>query len=538
MKMTTIVARRLNLAGLRGSARGILSSAVLAAMAVSAPIAGWSQDVQRGGEVVQAEWIAVPSLDPHLSSAVNSYVWPNLFDGLFTYTPPQEEGGTYTTGPGLAASIEREGDGVIVVQLREGVSFHDGTPVNAEAIKWNLERARDHELSTRKDAVANLESVEVVDDLTVKLTFTEEQPLFEVLFSSANPANIYFVSPTAAEQVGDEAFGRAPVGSGPFKLVEFRADDRMEMVANEAYWAEGLDGEPLPYVDALTIRFVPNQSVGAVELRAGSIHVAELLETDVLTLKDDPNVKLYEVPLTDKGYPSFYMASNPDLDTPFAQDVRLRRAVQHAINREAMAKVVGLGAAVAEYHWGWYPGVPGYDESLPRYEYDPDKARELLAEAGYPDGISLEVKVINRPRDVKPLEIMQAMLAEVGIDLSINLMDRTPWIDAGRAGNFEALSHGNTADVEPLMRQTTKTGSSSNWANFSSAEIDKLWEDAAQATSMDERAEIYREMQRIMHEEAVHLVAYRIPTVLGYAANLHGLDQTAGLGMHHVWLEQ
>ena len=149
MKMTTIAARRLNPAGLRDSARGILSSVVLAAMAVSAPIAGWGQEVQRGGEVVQAEWIAVPSLDPHLSSAVNSYVWPNLFDGLFTYTPPQEEGGSYTTGPGLAASFERAGDGVIVVHLREGVSFHDGTPVNAEAIKWNLERARDHELSTR-----------------------------------------------------------------------------------------------------------------------------------------------------------------------------------------------------------------------------------------------------------------------------------------------------------------------------------------------------------------------------------------------------
>jgi peptide/nickel transport system substrate-binding protein len=203
-----------------------------------------------------------------------------------------------------------------------------------------------------------------------------------------------------------------------------------------------------------------------------------------------------------------------------------------------MAAVMGFGNATAHYYWGWYPGVPGYDESLPRYDYDPERAEELLAEAGYADGISLDVKVINRPRDVQPLEVMQAMLEDVGVDLNIVLLDRTPWIEAGRAGNFEALSHGNTANIDPLLRQQTRTGSSANWAGYSNPEVDALWEEAANATSVQERADIYREMQRIMHDDAYHFVGFRIPTILAHSSDLNGIERTGGTGMRYAWFEQ
>jgi peptide/nickel transport system substrate-binding protein len=494
--------------------------------------------VERGGTIVQAEYFNVPSLDPHLSSAVASVIWPNMFDSLFSYTPPQDPEGTYEIGPALAESHEWLSETEVEIRLREGALFHDGTAVDAEAVKWNLERARDHELSTRKLAVENITDIEVADDRTLRITLASPQPLFDVLLSPANPANVYMVSPTAVESMSEEEFARNPVGSGPFQVVEFLPDDRIVMERFEGHWEMGEDGEPLPYADALTVRIVPDQSVSTLELRAGTIHVAEPLQQDIASLAADPGIETYAVPFTDRGLPSFYFSSSPELGSPFAEDVRLRQAVQHAINRDAMAAVMGFGNATAHYYWGWYPGVPGYDESLPRYDYDPERAEELLAEAGYADGISLDVKVINRPRDVQPLEVMQAMLEDVGVDLNIVLLDRTPWIEAGRAGNFEALSHGNTANIDPLLRQQTRTGSSANWAGYSNPEVDALWEEAANATSVQERADIYREMQRIMHDDAYHFVGFRIPTILAHSSDLNGIERTGGTGMRYAWFEQ
>ncbi|WP_306120698.1 MULTISPECIES: ABC transporter substrate-binding protein [unclassified Roseitalea] len=518
--------------------RGVLAASALACAQLSPATLVPAFAVERGGTVVQAEWIAVPSLDPHLSSAVTSVVWSNMFDSLFSYTPPQGPGDTYEIGPALATSYELVEGTLVELTLRDDAVFHDGTALDAEAVKWNLERARDHEMSTRKLSVENISEITVVDDHTLRIRLASPQPLFDVLLSPANPANVYMVSPQAVEQMGEEEFARQPVGSGPFRVVDYRPDDRIVLERFDDHWEVGEDGEPLPYADALTIRFVPDQSVAALELRAGSIHVAEPLQQDIAALAADPDIATHEVPLTDRALPSFYITSKPELGSPFAGDVRLRQAVQHAVNREAMAAVMGFGNATAHYYWGWYPGVPGYDESLPRYEYDPEKARELLAEAGFGDGISLDVKVINRPRDVQPLEIMQGMLSEVGIDLNIVLLDRTPWIDSGRSGNFEALSHANTANIDPLLRQQTRTGSSSNWAGYSNPDVDALWEKVSNVADVAERAEIYRQMQRIMHEDAYFFIGYRIPTIMAHSAKLHGIGKTGGYGMRYAWIEQ
>lgn len=515
----------------------VLATAAIASLCL-APAAR-AADVTRGGTITQAEWIAVPSLDPHLSSAVTTVVWPNLFDSLFHYTPPASKSETYEISPALAESFSYVGDdeSEIEVKLREGVTFHDGSPLTAELVKWNLERARDNEQSTRKLSVEDLTGITVVDDHTLRLKFSTAQPLFDLQFSPANPANVYMVSRKAVEEMGDEAFGRAPVGSGPFKLTEFRTDDRIIAAKFADYWNEGSDGAPLPYADELVIRFMPDRSISTLELRAGTVDVTEPLPQDIKTLMNDPSIALYRIPYTDRGYPSFYITSNEVSKSPFATDARLRQAVQYALNRDAMAAVMGFGDAEPQYFWGWYPGVPGYDEGLPHYSYDPEKAKALLADAGHADGIDLEVKVINRPSDVQPLEVMQGMLSEVGINLKINLMDRTPWVDSGRTGNFEALSHGNTANIEPLLREQTKTGSSSNWAGYSNPEVDKLWEEAAAASTVEERVEIYKRMQTLMMEDAYHVVGYRIPTFLAYSAKLHGVEASGGTGMGKVWKE-
>lgn len=528
---------------LRSSTPGWIAKA-LSVVAIAAALAAApgpdadAQEVRRGGMVRQAEWIAVQSLDPHLSSTVNSLIWPNLFDSLFSYRAPEGPGGTYTIGPMLAEShtVVSDDGRVIELRLRPGVTFHDGSALTADVVRWNLERARDHAQSTRREAVSGLRAVEVIDNLTLRLTFAAPQPLLGLLFSQANPANVFIVSRQAVETMGEQAFSRAPVGSGPFRLVAWRQDDRLELARFDGYTFPGADGRPLPYLDRVTIRFITDRSVATLELRAAAVEIVEPLPQDVAGLRRARNIGLYRVPYTDRAFPAFYFSSNPQLGSPFTRDVRLRRAVQHAINREAMASVLGFGIGEPHHYFGWFPGMPGYDDTLPRYEYDPARARALLAEAGFAGGITLEVKVINRPGDVQPLEVMQRMLADVGIRLVINLMDRTPWVDAGRSGNFEALSHGNTADIEPLMRRQTFSTSPSNWAGYRNPEVDALWHAAAGTRDQAERIALYQRMQRIMAEDAYHVIGFRVPTFYAHSARVRGIGVTGGLGLAHVWL--
>jgi peptide/nickel transport system substrate-binding protein len=126
------------------------------------------------------------------------------------------------------------------------------------------------------------------------------------------------------------------------------------------------------------------------------------------------------------------------------------------------------------------------------------------------------------------------MLAEVGIALTIETMDRTPWVDAGRTGNFEALSHGNTALIDPLFRRETYTGSSSNWAGYSRPEMDALWDEAARTGDTAARAEIYKKMQRIIYEDAYHVIGFRVPKLLALSPRLGGFE--ADNNLRYLWL--
>lgn len=511
----------------------MLRSATFVAMAMLI-VPALAQDVRRGGALVESHNQATDSLDPHVASSRSNAWMSMLFDTLLGYHYDPDTG-AFAIVPALAADYTVVDPLTLEFQLREGVVFHDGSPWNAETARWNIERAVNHPDSVVKETLAGVTEVEVVDDLTIRLHLSSPQPLLLLQLTPANNIGIWFVSQTAVEAVGDEEFGRAPVGSGPFRFERWIPDDRLELVAFEDHWEIGADGEPLPYVASYTWRFITDASVSSLELRSGDVNVYFGPSQSSLTvLANDPNTKWQAQPSRYSGRPSFYFNPRTDNPSPFSQDVRLRLAVQHAINREAMAAALGFGSAEPHYLFSFYPGMPSYNPDLV-YEYDPELARSLLAEAGFPDGLPLEVKVINRAEDVQPLEIMQAMLAEVGIDLSIRMMDRLEWIDDGNSGNFEALSHGNSSHPSALLRQETITGSQYNWAGYSNEEVDSLWRQAAADYDEDSRNEALRRIQRIVFDDAYHLIGYRLPSTVGLKQNVNGV--TTMYNLRYAWLD-
>lgn len=518
------------------TSRRKLMALVLGATLLFAVLPGLALAQKRGGTLVDAFNQPTTSLDPQLSSQRTNAHYALMFDTLLSYKLVDGQTDEYEIGPALATSYEVVNDTVIEFKLRDDVVFHDGSKFDAEVAKWNLLRARDHETSAVAETVQNVADVEVVDEHTIRVHLQVPQPMLLLQLTPANQVTIYFVSQRAVEEMGDEAFARSPVGSGPMRFVEWIPDDRLVLEAVDNHWEIGADGLPLPYLDGYVQRLVTDQSVARNELRSGTAHVLfDPLVQDLTLLASDPMTDVHPVPNTYRGFPSFYFNPRPEYDSPFTSDVRLRQAVQHAVDRDSMALALGFGTADAHYYWGWYPGVPGYDESLPRYDYDPERARELLAEAGYPNGIELEVKVINRPSDVQPLEVMQAMLADVGIRLVINLMDRVPWVDDGNAGNFEALAHGNTAQPDPLLRQETRSGSTYNWAGYASEAVDSLWAQAETEYDPERREEIYKQIQQHVHEDAYHLIGYRFPQMMGHAANLEGLSTQ--YNFRYLWFD-
>ena len=313
--------------------------------------------------------------------------------------------------PVLAESWE--GDPVnktITWHLRKGVKFHDGTPWNAEACRWNFQLALD--TGSLPDG-QYVESLEVVDEYTLKMHLNE----YTRLLTQENYSWEMMISPTAFENAGatDEErieWARSnSVGTGPFKVVEFQRDNLIRYERNDDYWREDM-----PYLDGIEVRFIPDPVTASAMMEAGEADVWQ----DVAFVQ---NV----LDLEEKGFkvnwgPGMFWALLPNSSDPDSiyANKKVREAVEYAINRPAMAEMIGYGQyeplhQIAPSDWPGY--VPGYD---PR-PYNPDKARELLAEAGYPGGFKTTILALDLAVDAAAA--LQADLGEVGIEVELDIAD-------------------------------------------------------------------------------------------------------------------
>lgn len=407
--------------------------------------------------------------------------------------------------PGLAVSWERISDREWIFKLRQRVKFHDGSPFTAEDVAFSIGRhIAGSELFVypgRSSALTLwlgdlIESVEVVDEYEVKITLTRPYSfLLHALASS--PASI--VSKNAAEKA-KEGYAMWPIGTGPFMLSEWLKGDRLVLTRNPDYW-----GDNGPYLDRIVFKVVPDPSSRLLELKAGSgSFVKGILADQRPIVEQDPNLNLLIKPASSVGYVAF------NLTKPPFDNVLVRRAINHAIDKQAILDSIigGLGTVPNSLIPEW---MPEYNPEVEPYEYNPAKAKELLAEAGFPNGFKTTLWTFNVerpfiPNVVQVAEKVKSDLAAVGIDATLSIIDSTIyWKSINTLQHEMAMKGWYTPPLADFLIRVARLGAEAATGYPETPEGKKLVamaEEAAQTDDVAERNAIYAEMQRIYAEAA------------------------------------
>jgi peptide/nickel transport system substrate-binding protein len=338
-------------------------------------------------------------LGVQIASLINDTLWKVKKDGR--------------VHPALAKSWQLAKDGrSIRIKLDERATFHNGAPVRSEDVKFSIERMQNPKLKFTQGSELrrHIDRVEILDNLNLIIHFKTSYPVVCDVFSVPYLA----ILPKAyIEKVGDEEFAKHPIGAGPFRWVDYKQDDYVEVEAvDNHYWQT-------PHVKSIRFVCVPEDATRMAMLRAGEADIAALPVRTFIEVKDDPNVKIVWSKFTHMDTLGFADLAFPKDRTPFF-DVRVRRAASYAVNRKLICEKVLHGASEP---WGdiYPPYMPGYDPKIPIPTYDPEKAKFLLKEAGYPNGIDT---MISGPiHKAKQMEAVAADLARVGIRAKVNVLE-------------------------------------------------------------------------------------------------------------------
>ncbi|MDR7341740.1 glutathione transport system substrate-binding protein [Pantoea alhagi] len=468
--MTTLTTRRWLIAA------GLLSSFA------AAP--GWAAK-----DAVIAVGSNFTTLDPYdANDTLSQAVAKSFYQGLFGFDKDMKLVNV------LAESYHASPDGLTwTIKLRSGVKFQDGTDFNADAVKVNLDRASDENNHLKRyNLFKHIATTEVVDPTTVKITL--KQPFSAFINILAHPAAA-MISPTALKKYGKE-IGFHPVGTGPYQFVTWNQTDFVKVKKWEGYWKQGY-----PKLDSITWRPIVDNNTRAAMLQTGEANFAFPIPYEqAKRLEKNSKLDLVSTPSIMQRYISFNVTQKP-FDNP-----KVREAINYAINRQALSKVAFAGYATPAT--GIVPPSIEYAQSYPAIEYNPAKARQLLKEAGFPDGFSTTLwSSHNHSTAQKVLQFTQQQLAQVGIKVKVTAMD------AGqRAAEVEGKGQkesgvrmfytgwsASTGEADwaltPLFATASWPPAIFNTAFYSNEQVDKDLNDALKTTDAAKKAQLYKDAQ-------------------------------------------
>lgn len=422
------------------------------------------------------------------------------------------------TTPLLAESWEMLDDVTWQFNLREGVTFTNGEPFNAEVVKYSIERIlrEDNENSSGRSVFVDaISSVDVVDELTVNIVTTRPFPtLLDILIDA------YMLPPGVADT---PEFSAAGVGTGAYMVESWTPGEAMVLVANPDYWGDE------PYFQRVTFRPVPESSVRSTELRSGGADVITQVPIEEIASLEEPGLAVLRIPSV-QSMRIHLNAGEPPLD-----DVRVRQALNYGIDRETILETLLEGAGQL-MNGPTAPGIFGYNPDIEPYPYDPEKARELLAEAGYADGIDIRIQFTDGRyvRDRAIAEAITAQLAEVGVRLDANLSEFSQWLQVFNSdGNgFMVLSQED--NVMTLMAPNFASSSESfKRYGYSNPDVDALIEQGLVTIDPAEREAIYQELNQLLHDDAPWVYMWNPEDIYGIVESLSGFDPN-GVGYFYI----
>ncbi len=446
------------------------------------------RDPIMGGELVFGSESDVATLAPgEAAQPSDKVITLGIYDPLTTYIDGKVE-------PFLAETVEGSEDlKTWTITLREGVTFHDDTPLNADAVVKHFLRLQDPRTAcpckTNADNIASMDTPDGPEGLTVVFNLTTPNVAFADYLSGSSG---YIESPTAA--AAGTNFKTDGVGTGPFMLEEFVAGERTVLVKNPDYWGTDEDGNQLPYLDKLTVVPIADAGQRLTALETGEIDMFQTADTQTVIQGEEAGFAAQKI----SGSSSTIILFN-NAKPPF-DDVRARQAVAYAIDKDLINERAYGGARVPSYS-GFALDSAYYNPDAGTPQYDPDKARELVEELG---GLDFTLVCIPTPEADEILQIIKALGEDVGMNIKLESQEQGAYVNRmfSKGGDYEAGCFRSSHFIEPdAIRPGLTTDDDGNLAFYSNPDVDKLLDEARQTADFEERKAKYFEVQEITGEE-------------------------------------
>ncbi len=479
---------------------------------------------QKSGGTLIAAWAQDPvGLDPQIASARSSLeVLENVVDKLVALDPQGK------LVPSLATSWEVSSDGLTwTFHLRHDVKFSNGRPMTAQDVVYTYTRMLDPATgSGQKYLLGSTQTVTAPDPYTVE--FHLKTPEVALPAHLAAQASVGII---AKESVDNGTINTQPIGTGPFMIADYEPGNQVVLKKNPYYWQKGL-----PYLDEVDIKIITDESVRQTSLISGDVDWAISVPPQSLSqLQNDPNI------VVDKTTAGAYWYIGVNLKHKPLDDVRVRQAISYAINRKDITDAMTFGTGVPTQDP--IPSSSAWAFNYAPYSYDPAKAKQLLTEAGYPDGFRMQIMPTTQyPESVRGAQVIQQELGQVGIKVTIKNLEWAQWLQEEGKGNYDTYvcSWNGLVDPYDFFYAQQRTGQVFNFTGYSNPKVDALLDQGNSAKGFDQRKAIYQQANKLIVDDAPYIYLYNPANIQAYQSYVKGYAARTDQNIDFVktWLDK